>query len=39
MLSYPLVTFVIPFFNHGLFIDEAANSILNQLHQNMKLFL
>ncbi len=34
-----LITVIIPYFNDGLYIDEAVDSILNQTHKNVEIII
>ncbi|MDW8206042.1 MAG: glycosyltransferase family 2 protein, partial [Cytophagales bacterium] len=35
----PLISVVIPYFNDGLYIDEAVDSILNQTYTNVEIII
>ena len=36
---YPLVSIVIPSYNHGKFIQKAIDSVINQTYQNWEAFI
>jgi len=38
-LSWPLVSVIIPNYNHARFLDERILSILNQTYQNFELII
>ncbi len=35
----PKISVVIPCYNHGRYIDEAVNSILNQTYQDFEIII
>ncbi len=39
VINEPLVSVVIPYFNDGLYIDEAVDSILNQTYKNVEIII
>lgn len=39
MKEKPLVSIIIPCYNHGKFIDDAVNSVLNQTYQNFEIII
>ena len=39
MKKFPLVSVIIPTFNHGKYLDKALNSVLNQTYTNFELLI
>ena len=37
--TYPLVSVIIPYFNHGDFIDDAIHSILRQEYSSLEIIV
>ena len=38
-MNNPLVSIIIPNYNHSLFLDERIQSVLNQTYQNFELII